>query len=237
MNAWLSGWLKEIVLVIMLATFVDLLLPGNAMQRYVKTVLGLFILLTLLSPLLALFRSNWDAGKLLASVEQLGSNPKAGVLSGSDRLRPLESIVRDGMEIRETNREEVRLSLEKRLAAELQQFVQTVAEVQVKRVHLNMKYDNDGTPHIEHMQVVLDDIDRDSPAAATGGNEPARKPIRPVEPVNIHVRVGEAPANTEEARTTPEQERVKEQLYEQLKRQWQLNRNQVSLLYEKELGK
>lgn len=39
---WLAGWLKTVIMVIMLATFVDLLLPSNTMQRYVKTVLSLY---------------------------------------------------------------------------------------------------------------------------------------------------------------------------------------------------
>lgn len=38
---WLSDWLKSIIMVILLATFVDILLPNQTMQRYVKTVISL----------------------------------------------------------------------------------------------------------------------------------------------------------------------------------------------------
>ncbi|MED4609729.1 stage III sporulation protein AF, partial [Paenibacillus validus] len=55
---FLSGWLKSVVLVILIATFVDLLLPNQSMQRYVKTVISMFLLLTLLQPLLSLLRSD-----------------------------------------------------------------------------------------------------------------------------------------------------------------------------------
>ncbi|UHA72873.1 stage III sporulation protein AF [Paenibacillus sp. 481] len=52
---WLTQWLKEIIMVILLAAFIDLLMPNRTMQRYVKLVLSLIILLTLLSPILKLF--------------------------------------------------------------------------------------------------------------------------------------------------------------------------------------
>ncbi|WP_028544142.1 stage III sporulation protein AF [Paenibacillus taiwanensis] len=55
---WLSQWLKEIIMVILLATFIDLLLPNRTMQRYVKLMMSLIILLILLSPIMKLFDAN-----------------------------------------------------------------------------------------------------------------------------------------------------------------------------------
>lgn len=48
---WLSNWLQELIMIVLLATFVDMLLPNRSMERYVKLVLSLLILLTLLSPI------------------------------------------------------------------------------------------------------------------------------------------------------------------------------------------
>lgn len=58
---WLSGWLRELILVVLLATFVDMLLPNRSMERYVKLVLSLLILLTLITPLINLLSSEPDA--------------------------------------------------------------------------------------------------------------------------------------------------------------------------------
>ncbi|HZG85119.1 stage III sporulation protein AF [Paenibacillus sp.] len=65
----LAGWLKQIILVVLLATFIDLLLPNRTMQRYVKLVVSLFILMTILSPVLQLLGSNANVRMLAASVE------------------------------------------------------------------------------------------------------------------------------------------------------------------------
>ncbi|AWP28506.1 sporulation protein [Paenibacillus glucanolyticus] len=51
---WLGAWLKSVIMVVLFAAFVDLILPGKAMERYARLVLSLLILLTLLSPIISL---------------------------------------------------------------------------------------------------------------------------------------------------------------------------------------
>lgn len=241
MVAWLSSWLKEIILVVLLAAFVDLLLPNNAFQRYVKTVLGLFILLTLLSPILAVFREKWDADKLLASVETLGIGRSDSGIAG--QMRSLQSIMADAERWRQSNRAEAQQLLEQQLAAELARTVQAELPAQVKRVSLQMNDDNNGAPRIERMQVVLDDIDSASGASGSPGDPDARsgaapgRPIGKVEPVHIDIRIGEAPAKAGEGKPTYEQQQAKQRIYELLYEQWQLSRDQVTLIYESELRK
>jgi stage III sporulation protein AF len=74
---WLSDWLKSIIIVILLATFVDILLPSQTMQRYVKTVISLFILLTLLQPVFSLFQKQGSVDQMMASAESLFQSKSA----------------------------------------------------------------------------------------------------------------------------------------------------------------
>lgn len=235
MIAWLHGWLKEIILIVLLAAFVDLLLPNNAFQRYVKTVLGLFILLTLLSPLLALFREKWDSQKLLASVEQIGTEMAGADAFGS--MKSLQAILTDADRWRQDDRAEAQRLMERQLASELQISIGTAAKVAVKQVKLQMNYDNNGTPSIKHMQVVLDLIDEVPAAGSPPGEASARKPIGAVQPVHIEIQVGKPEPKRKDAGLTPEQLSAKQKIYEQLNRQWRLNRDEVTLLFETELGK
>lgn len=229
---WLSGWLREIVLIVLFAAFVDLLLPNNAFQRYVRTVLGLFILLTLLSPILSLFQQKWDSQKLLASVEQLGSRSNDGTF---ESMRPLQAIMQDAERWRQNDRSEAQRLMELQLAAELQQSIGDAERVRIKQVKLQMSYDNNGTPGMNHMQVVLDHIEAVPAAAKQQGEAAGRRPIGAVEPVHIDIRIGGAPVKPNEGKLTPEQIAVKQRLFEQLNKQWKLNRDQVTLLYETEL--
>jgi len=57
---FVGGWLKQIILLVLVATFFDLLLPNNSMERYVKLVMGLLIIFAILNPIFSLLDKNLD---------------------------------------------------------------------------------------------------------------------------------------------------------------------------------
>jgi stage III sporulation protein AF len=70
---WLNGWMREVIMIVLLATFVDLILPSRSMERYVKLVLSLLILLTLLQPIINLFTDSPEL-KLSAAIQNQDIN-------------------------------------------------------------------------------------------------------------------------------------------------------------------
>lgn len=60
-------WVKNIVLVVVFACFLDLLLPNSSMQRFIKVIVGLFIMLAILNPLVGFFQNKWETEAALAS--------------------------------------------------------------------------------------------------------------------------------------------------------------------------
>lgn len=54
--SWLSGWLHELILVVLMAAFVEMLLPSKSMERYARLVLSLLVLLTMLSPIVSMLK-------------------------------------------------------------------------------------------------------------------------------------------------------------------------------------
>jgi stage III sporulation protein AF len=69
MMEFLGHWIKHIVLLILLASFLDLILPNSNMKRYVKLVVGLLLILMILSPILELFKFDYD--RMLSSLDKL----------------------------------------------------------------------------------------------------------------------------------------------------------------------
>lgn len=51
---WLGNWLKQIIILIIIATLIDLILPNRSMERYVKLVMGLLMIMAILTPILQL---------------------------------------------------------------------------------------------------------------------------------------------------------------------------------------
>ncbi|UOQ85977.1 stage III sporulation protein AF [Gracilibacillus salinarum] len=52
---YISNWILQIIIYIILAMLVDLLLPSNVLKQYVKLVVGLLLMLIILQPVLAAF--------------------------------------------------------------------------------------------------------------------------------------------------------------------------------------
>ncbi|MEH7237021.1 stage III sporulation protein AF [Bacillus sp. JJ1562] len=62
--SFIAEWITNIILFILLATIVDMLLPNSSMQKYVKMVTGLLLILIILTPLFSLFKSDLDQALL-----------------------------------------------------------------------------------------------------------------------------------------------------------------------------
>ena len=233
MITWLSAWLKEIILAVMLAAFVDMLLPSSSFQRYVKTVLSLFILLVILQPIANLLHTGRDtAPDLLAAAANAGKQP--GPAGG---MKSLQSILREAENWRTDDRKNTERLLAAQIESELAHALPEETPVRVHEVDLDMTYDNNGTPQIQKMRVVLDSIDEKKDSAQAESSGVTRSGIRPVEPVHIEVRLGGREAGKEDAGLAENMENAKQRIYELLTREWMLKKNQVEILYKSELQK
>lgn len=63
--SFLTSWISNIIIFILLATVIDMLLPSSSLQKYTKMVIGLLLIAIIITPILSLFQTNFD--QLLAS--------------------------------------------------------------------------------------------------------------------------------------------------------------------------
>ncbi|PLR76457.1 stage III sporulation protein AF [Bacillus sp. V3-13] len=68
---FIKEWITNIILFVLLATVIDMLLPSSNFQKYTKMVTGLLLIAIILTPILKLFSSDFEAA--LASVPVLQS--------------------------------------------------------------------------------------------------------------------------------------------------------------------
>ncbi len=55
----ITDWVKGIVLVIIFATFLEFLLPASNMQKFIRVIMGLFIMLSILNPIINVLQKQW----------------------------------------------------------------------------------------------------------------------------------------------------------------------------------
>lgn len=191
---WFSQWLKEIIMVILLAAFIDLLLPNRSMQRYVKLMLSLIILLTLLSPVLRLFDSNVTA-ELAREWDSLLNTSTAKSPEG----KTLEQIRREGERLaRAREQEALRLAGAQMEASMKEQINRALLQagaagssggtaVQVAAVQVTLAHDaRQGQPAIERIALTLEEASAtEQPAAPASGGPPEPNLVAPIEPVRI----------------------------------------------------
>ncbi|WJH34295.1 stage III sporulation protein AF [Paenibacillus sp. CC-CFT747] len=153
--SWLSGWLKELIVIIMLASFVDLLLPSRSMERYVKTVISLFILLVLLSPVFKLFQTGWDPDKLIPTVE---SSQKALAVGGrvtDGGMQELSAILEQADKLKETNAAQAKRLVETQLSGSIQAGIERSLNLRVAEVTSAAELNDANRMEIKSVQVWL----------------------------------------------------------------------------------
>ncbi|MFS0837772.1 stage III sporulation protein AF [Paenibacillus sp. 1P03SA] len=255
---WLGGWLKTVVALILLAAFIELMLPTNKMQRYVRTAMSLFILLTLLSPVLQLARKSWDPGRLLAEAQQGRQLGDGGASAGSGtpgQPASLQAVMEQSDRLQAGSREQAVRLLEEKLAAEMRQTLQKETPYLIRDIRVKAAVDGQGAAMVASVEMTLDEAapaaaEPDANGGALAGEAGASgmgpvKPVAPIAPVApVDVRIGGAsgpgggavPAQTGE-QPTPAQREAEEKLAKAAELGWKVDPSHISVQWTKEKSK
>lgn len=202
---WLGGWLRELILVVLMAAFVEMLLPGKSMERYARLVLSLLVLLTMLSPIVSLLKG--DAAKEL-SVALGQQEQQGGLLSGAGRgAGELEQILADGRMLAAGAKEQGLQLAAEEVAGQMQEQVAGSTGLQGIKVTVKLGLSKASGLGGEEVPVITAvTVSLPAGAGQAGGTESGRtdspsgsEPIRiePVVPVQVQIGGGTADGATE----------------------------------------
>lgn len=116
-------------MIVLLATFVDMLLPNRSMERYVKLVLSLLILLTLLSPITKLLKSD-PIGELKRAMSAMDAP--------SDGNATLEQILAQGKRLQSNEQEQSLQWTAKELANVMKGQIEETTGAKVRSVEVQL---------------------------------------------------------------------------------------------------
>ncbi|MBN2984448.1 MULTISPECIES: stage III sporulation protein AF [Cohnella] len=231
----LAKWLQQIIAVVLLASLADLLLPNRVMQRYVRLVAGLFILLTMVTPLLQWIRG--DFGERLAmGIESASRSPE----SSADELARIRE---DGERLQAVWAERAATLATDRLAGEIEREVEREQGVDVRRVEVDVETTPEGQ-RVAGITLVLA-----APAEPAG---PASSPgrgiaeVEPVAPVDVRIGTDELPvfaengAGVEPEQASPERlegeseadSRTRQKIAAQLAARWGVSADRIAVVTE-----
>lgn len=176
MMDYLGGWLQQLVLLILIATFMDLLIPNQNMKKYVKMVVGLLIIMVILTPVLDLFQ--FDHERMTQSLEDL--------LIPSSAVTHLNMDV-DTRQMQQAQDETVLEHVAYHWAEDMKAHIYHRFDVETDiKVHLHLE---DETAHLSEVYIQAMNIDaNDRDENAQESNERVVvQPIQPVDPINISI--------------------------------------------------
>ncbi|GAB7386824.1 hypothetical protein BSNK01_06600 [Bacillaceae bacterium] len=215
---FLNAWLKEIILLILLAAFLDLLLPNSVMHRYVKMVMGLLLLMTIVSPVFLLLRQPLSLEKL--SYEIFAKQREW-------QMQDLAHIEDFGNRLLQNNEEQAAAYVERQIGALIKEQVEKEHAVKVASVSIRFGKAGNGRPYaaggISKIELVLEPVD---------GFRPAQGGIKPVEPVRVDLNE----THSSSAPLTAEQKALLTNVRTSVAREWNVPPGDVQVTFEGEGG-
>ncbi|GAE04557.1 stage III sporulation protein AG [Paenibacillus sp. JCM 10914] len=189
---WLGEWLKNVIMVVLFAAFVDLILPGKALERYARLVLSLLILLTLLSPIIRLL-TDPPENQLARELErqEKGLPEEAQLKQIMAQAQQLEDV-RQGQSLQWAGNELAKL-MKDEIAAETGESVLEVNVVLAAVPNANNGFTNAEVRSVEVKLAEAGEEPQDSKSAEGADQQPID--VTPVHSVQIQVDVTDAEQN------------------------------------------
>lgn len=83
----LAQWLRNLITALLLAGFIEMLIPENSLKKPVKLVIGLLALTILIQPLAGLFKVSLDPDRIISSSQSLYNQTTQRVLERGLEMR------------------------------------------------------------------------------------------------------------------------------------------------------
>ncbi|TCP31178.1 stage III sporulation protein AF [Scopulibacillus darangshiensis] len=168
--SFITQWMTQIILVILFAIILELLLPSNSFQKYVKMVIGLILIITLLTPVTKLL--NVDINQTIRTIANKNSGTE---MKNSMKKQESEILGAQSAYIHNYMDVQMKKSVKEALVDQY--------GLVIKDLHLTIKKGKEGQNPwtIEKADVIVGQAKKGK-AEATDKQE-----VKPVEEVNINI--------------------------------------------------
>ncbi|GGE46573.1 hypothetical protein GCM10011391_26710 [Pullulanibacillus camelliae] len=212
-----SSWISQVVLLILLAIVLELLLPNDSFQKYVKLVVGLVLIVALLSPVIKVL--HMPVEKILNEL-----NPPKEEDALKNSINQHKNEIEHEQAAYKSNIVAVYMKNDVQEALG-EQFGLTI----VGDIHLDID-DSAKSPKVKHAVVVLGQADEAKKAAKNNQERSDKtKEIQPVKKVDIQVRIDDTETDRQSSsQETKELKAVKAFLA----KKWEIPQSRLTLQLE-----
>lgn len=219
MMAYIGEWVKHIVLLILMATFLDLILPNSSMRKYVKLVVGFLLILLILSPILQLFKLDQD--RLLLTIDQILEKKNRPLTLQMEQEQSRIKVGQDQAIIDEVIvkwSEEIKVGIEKDF------------DVVVQHVTLDLQRSGDQID-IDELTLQIEQIPKKESESELGKDQEGKSPstvkeVEPIQPVMIQINDSRNKRKDQDM-ISDEQKKIEKELLTYLNDEWNISVDKI----------
>lgn len=233
MLAWLNEWLRSIIIIILLAAFVDLILPNRSMQRYVKVVVSLFVLMTILTPIVQMLVSDFNWEKF-----EFPNNPIDSIVAS---VAPLEQIEREGELIRTKHKQNALDIVTDQVEQMIAEQITELAGWPPQNVKAMIEQNEAGEAAIQQVVIELTKVPLDQSAPSSRNKSALIESVEAVQidsvsAIELESEQTDNNRSTDEEEAVPVMERadmtkLEQEMIYALQREWGLAAKQIRIGY------
>ncbi|MBM7555226.1 stage III sporulation protein AF [Halanaerobacter jeridensis] len=123
-------WVKNIVLIVLFANFIEMLLPNNKFRGYIRVVIGFFVILVIIVPFIELL--SFRPGEVDLSL-----------IDNNNRQQNLEEILAAGNRLRKEEAKEIRKNYKKKLSKQLTAVINLNTQLQDPKINVVLNNQNE----------------------------------------------------------------------------------------------
>lgn len=219
MMAYIGEWVKHIVLLILMATFLDLILPNSSMRKYVKLVVGFLLILLILSPILQLFKLDQD--RLLLTIDQILEKKNRPLTLQMEQEQSRIKVGQDQAIIDEVIvkwSEEIKVGIEKDF------------DVVVQHVTLDLQRSGDQID-IHELTLQIEQIPKKESESELGKDQEGKSPstvkeVEPIQPVMIQINDSRNKRKDQDM-ISDEQKKIEKEVLTYLNDEWNISVDKI----------
>lgn len=217
--AYIGEWVKHIVLLILMATFLDLILPNSSMRKYVKLVVGFLLILLILSPILQLFKLDQD--RLLLTIDQILEKKNRPLTLQMEQEQSRIKVGQDQAIIDEVIvkwSEEIKVGIEKDF------------DVVVQHVTLDLQRSGDQID-IDELTLQIEQIPKKESESEQGKDQEGKslstvKEVEPIQPVMIQINDSRNKRKDQDM-ISDEQKKIEKEVLTYLNDEWNISVDKI----------
>lgn len=134
-SEFIFSWIKDIVLLFIIITLVDLVMPKGSMRRYINFVVGLLIIFTVVNPFINLSNIDFQLDR--------------------EVFRNIDNVSKYDESVLEDQNEQIEYIYKDKMAADIKTYLEDHTDYAVSSLNLDINKDEDNFGTIAHLDILL----------------------------------------------------------------------------------